>query len=64
MTTVPTYLHSEFVFVFAAVRRCERHAHVQMLRTTAATERAARRLLARDCVLVFAARLPVTEVCA
>lgn len=50
--------------MFAAVRRCERHARVQMLRTTAATGRAARRLLARDYVLAFAARLPVTEVCA
>lgn len=62
MATVPTSPHSEFVFVFAAVRRCERHARVQMLRATAATERAARQLLARDYVLSFAARLPVTEV--
>ncbi|QIE96979.1 ash family protein [Pantoea stewartii] len=62
VTTVPISPHSEFVFVFAAVRRCERHARVQMLRATAATERAARQLLARDCVLAFAARLPVTEV--
>ena len=62
MATVLNSPHSEFVFVFAAVRRCERHARVQMLRATAATERAARQLLARDCVLVFAARLPVAEV--
>ncbi|WP_375124685.1 host cell division inhibitor Icd-like protein [Pantoea sp. CS_6] len=62
MTTVHNSSHSEFVFVFAAVRRCERHARVQMLRTTAATGRAARRLPARDYVLAFAARLPVTEV--
>ncbi len=62
MATVLNSPHSEFVFVFAAVRRCERHARVQMLRTTAATERAARQLLARDYVLAFAARLPVTEV--
>ncbi|WP_370620263.1 host cell division inhibitor Icd-like protein [Pantoea ananatis] len=62
MATVFNSPHSEFVFVFAAVRRCERHARVQMLRTTAATERAARQLLARDYVLAFAARLPVTEV--
>jgi len=48
--------------VFAAVRRCERHARVQMLRATAATERAARQLLARNFALSFAARLPVTEV--
>ncbi len=62
MTTVPISPHSEFIFVFAAVRRCERHARVQMLRATAATERAARWLLARDYVLSFAARLPVAEV--
>ncbi|OAE07133.1 hypothetical protein A6A26_05635 [Pantoea sp. OXWO6B1] len=62
MATVLNSPHSEFVFVFAAVRRCERYARVQMLLTTAATERAARQPLARDCVLVFAARLPVTEV--
>ncbi len=64
MATVLNSPHSEFVFVFAAVRRCERHARVQMLRATAATGRAARQMPARDCVLVFAARLPVTEVCA
>jgi len=62
VTTVHNSPHSEFVFVFAAVRRCERHARVQMLRATAATERAALKLLVRDCVLSFAARLPVTEV--
>lgn len=62
MATVLNSPHSEFVFVFAAVRRCERHARLQMLRATAATERAARQLLARDYVLAFAARLPVTEV--
>ncbi|MEZ7211945.1 host cell division inhibitor Icd-like protein [Pantoea ananatis] len=62
MAAVLNSPHSEFVFVFAAVRRCERHARVQMLRATAATERAARQLLARDYVLAFAARLPVTEV--
>lgn len=54
--------YSEFVFVFAAVRRCERHARVQMLRATASTERAARQLLVREYVLAFAARLPVAEV--
>jgi len=60
-----TVLHSsypQFVFVFAAVRRCERHCRVQMLRATATDERAARQLLARDYVLSFACRLPVAEV--
>ncbi|WP_276724438.1 host cell division inhibitor Icd-like protein [Pantoea septica] len=62
MATVLHSPHPQFVFVFAAVRRCERHSHVLMLRATAADERAARRLLARDYVLSFACRLPVTEV--
>lgn len=44
------------------VRRCARHSRVQMLRTTASDERAARQLLARDYVLSFTARLPVREV--
>ena len=62
MATVLHSPHPQFVFVFAAVRRCERHSRVLMLRATAADERAARRLLARDYVLSFACRLPVTEV--
>ena len=62
MATVLNSPYSEFVFVFAAVRRCERHARVQMLRATAATGRAARQLLVREYVLAFAARLPAAEV--
>ncbi|BAN98313.1 phage CI repressor [Plautia stali symbiont] len=62
MATVLHSPHPQFVFVFAAVRRCERHSSVLMLRATAADERAARRLLARDYVLSFACRLPVKEV--
>ena len=62
MAVVLNSPHSQFVFVFAAVRRCVRHSRVQMLRTTASDERAARQLLARDYVLSFAARLPVREV--
>ena len=62
MATVPHSPHPQFVFVFAAVRRRERHSRIQMLRTTAADEHAARRTLARDYVLSFACRLPVAEV--
>nr|WP_071995373.1 host cell division inhibitor Icd-like protein [Pantoea sp. IMH] len=54
--------HIQFVFVFAALRRCERHSRIQMLRTVAASERAARLTLARDYILSLAARLPVREV--
>jgi len=62
MATVLNSLYPQFVFVFAAVRRCERQQHIHMLRTVAADERAARLSLARDYVLSFAARLPVREV--
>jgi len=62
MATVLNSPYPQFVFVFAAVRRCERQQHIHMLRTVAADERAARLLLARDYVLSFAARLPVREV--
>lgn len=54
--------HIQFVFVFAALRRCERHSRIQMLRTVAASERAARLPLARDYILSLAARLPAREV--
>ncbi len=62
MATVLNSPYPQFVFVFAAIRRCERQQHIHMLRTVAADERAARLSLARDYVLSFAARLPVREV--
>ncbi len=62
MATVTHSPHIQFVFVFAALRRCERHSRIQMLRTVAASERAARLPLARDYILSLAARLPVGEV--
>lgn len=62
MDTVTHSPHIQFVFVFAALRRCERHSHIQMLRTVAASERAARLSLSRDYILSLAARLPVREV--
>ncbi len=54
----------QFTFIFAAVRRADTAARPCMLRTTAETESAARRLLARDYVLSFAGRLPLCEVAA
>ncbi|WP_072134920.1 host cell division inhibitor Icd-like protein [Erwinia billingiae] len=62
MATVTHSPHIQFVFVFAALRRCERHSRIQMLRTVAASERAARLPPARDYILSLAARLPVMEV--
>lgn len=62
MATPLTPSHPEFVFVFAAVRRADRHPRICMLRTVAGDERSARRSLVRDYVLSLAARLPVVEV--
>jgi len=62
MATVLISTYPQFVFVFAAVRRCQRNSRIQMLRATATNERDARQLLARDYVLSFACRLPVAEV--
>ena len=62
MATTLTPSHPEFVFVFAAVRRADRHPRICMLRTVAGDERSARRSLVRDYVLSHAARLPVVEV--
>ncbi|MBA5745152.1 host cell division inhibitor Icd-like protein, partial [Escherichia coli] len=58
MATTLTPSHPEFVFVFAAVRRADRHPRICMLRTVAGDERSARRSLVRDYVLSLAARLP------
>lgn len=62
MATTLTPSHSQFVFVFAAVRRADRKPRICMLRTVAGDEHAARLSLVRDYVLSFAGRLPVTEV--
>ncbi|WP_073980986.1 host cell division inhibitor Icd-like protein [Erwinia sp. ErVv1] len=61
-TLIPARM--QFTFLFAAVRRADTAARPCMLRTTAETESAARRLLARDYVLSFAGRLPHCEVAA
>ncbi|KDE36448.1 hypothetical protein AW40_12140 [Kosakonia radicincitans UMEnt01/12] len=62
MATTLTLSHPQFIFVFAAVRRSGRKAHICMLRTVATDERTARLSLVRDYVLSFAGRLPVAEV--
>ncbi|HBR4634047.1 TPA: ash family protein [Klebsiella pneumoniae] len=62
MATTLTPSHSQFVFVFAAVRRADRKPSICMLRTVAGDEHAARLSLVRDYILSFAGRLPVTEV--
>lgn len=62
MATILTPSHSQFIFVFAAVRRADRKPRIRMLRTVAGDEHAARLSLVRDYVLSFAGRLPVAEV--
>lgn len=62
MATTLTPSHSQFVFVFAAVRCADRKPRICMLRTVAGDEHAARLSLVRDYVLSFAGRLPVAEV--
>lgn len=62
MVATPTHLHPQFVFLFAAVRRCDAQATVTPVRVAAASESAARHFLAGDYVLSFAGRLPVQEV--
>ena len=64
MTTVLTAAHSQFTFIFAAVRRTDAAARPCMLRTVAGDERSARASLVRDYVLSFAGRLPVKVVAA
>lgn len=64
MTTALTAAHSEFTFIFAAVRRTDTFAPPCMLRTVAGDERTARARLVREYVLSFAGRLPVKVVVA
>ena len=64
MATILTPSHPQFVFVFAAVRRADRHSPICMLRIVADNEYSARRSLAREYVLSFAGRLPMAGVCA
>ena len=62
MATILTPSHTQFVFVFAAVRRADRKPRICMLRTVAGDEHSARLSLVRDYVLSLAGRLPVAEV--
>ena len=64
MTTVLTAAHSQFTFIFAAIRRTDAAARPCMLRTVAADERTARLSLVRDYMLSFAGRVPVKAVAA
>lgn len=62
MATTPTPLHPEYTFHFLAVRRSDRHDRPHRESVTAPDERTARRLLARDFVLLFAGRVPAQGV--
>ncbi len=59
MATTLTPSHPEFVFVFAAVRRADRHPRICMLRTVAGDERSARRSLVREAMKIIKRPLPM-----
>ncbi|WP_241680008.1 host cell division inhibitor Icd-like protein [Serratia oryzae] len=58
MVATPTRLHPEFTFHFLAVRRADLRDTPHRESVTAPDELTARRLLARDFVLLFAGRVP------
>ena len=58
MATAPTTLRSEFTFHFLAVRRSDLNDRPHRESINAPDEATARRMLARDFVLVFAACIP------
>lgn len=62
MAKALTATHSDFTFIFAAVRRTDRAARPCMLRFAAKDERTARANFIRDYVLCFAGRVPVKAV--
>ncbi|MGJ3445075.1 host cell division inhibitor Icd-like protein [Enterobacter sp. PTB] len=62
MASTPALSHSQFVWLFLAVRRSDVNERPQRKTVTAHTEREARRTLARDFVLSFAGRIPVCGV--
>ncbi|MWM57843.1 host cell division inhibitor Icd-like protein [Escherichia coli] len=58
MATTPTPLHPEFTFHFLAVRRSDLNDRPHRESVNAPDETTARRMLARDFVLLFAGRVP------
>ncbi|HFD3266761.1 TPA: host cell division inhibitor Icd-like protein [Escherichia coli] len=62
MATTPTPLHPEFTFHFLAVRRSDLNDCPHRESVNAPDETTARRMLARDFVLLFAGRVPFQGV--
>lgn len=62
MATTPVLLHHEFTFHFLAVRRSDLNDRPHRESVNAPDETTARRMLARDFVLLFAGRVPAKEV--
>lgn len=58
MATTPTPSHPEFTFHFLAVRRSDLNDRPHRESVNAPDETTARRMLARDFVLLFAGRVP------
>lgn len=61
MASIPAYFHSEFTFLFLAVRRADCTSRPFPVRITACNEHDARLRLVADFILCFAGRLPVEE---
>lgn len=61
MATTPVSSYPKFTFLFLALRRTDLSALPHREAVTAANGHHARRLLARDYVLVFTGRLPAQE---
>ncbi|EEJ8448071.1 host cell division inhibitor Icd-like protein [Salmonella enterica] len=62
MSTTPTQLHPQYVWLFLAVRRSDTSDRPHREQVTAPDYRTARQLVARDFVAAFAGRLPSGSV--
>ncbi|WP_374990627.1 host cell division inhibitor Icd-like protein [Pantoea sp. SOD02] len=61
MATVLTQTHSEFTFLFLAVRRADSSARPEPIRVNAYNERDARLQLITDFIICFAGRIPTSN---
>lgn len=62
VATIPTQNHPKYQYRFMALSRSDMNAEPCRLSIEAYTEKEARRILAPQYILFFAARLPVQEV--
>ncbi|PHI32640.1 host cell division inhibitor Icd-like protein [Budvicia aquatica] len=62
MTATPTQAHPKFLWRFMALSRADMNAKPCRLSVEATSEKEARKILAPNFILSFAARLPVPGV--